>query len=851
MRRHFTAASVFVLAACVGPPAFANDGAEVQTIGEVVVTAQKRAENLQSVPIAITAFTSAGLRERAVGDVSQLGALTPNVTLTASTPFSGSTAVLSAYIRGIGSNDFAFNIDPGVGIYLDGVYLARTVGANQDLLDVQRIEILKGPQGTLFGRNTIGGAISVVTKDPASTYGGEVEVQTGTLNQVRVRGTVNLPLSDQLRTAITFGSEKQDGYLKRIAYPGGVATFSDPATSFAASGYGTSPREGGKDNWNLRVKTVWTPSSAIKVTLTGDYTNSKDTSANKLLGVFSALPGNFAGTANLPGTALDPTGTTGFNFAGLYNFCVSSTASEIAARGAAALCGARGTQYRSNLLLPALAGSGSTPFDSRFITPGYDTSYATGPDFSNLAAWGLANTVEFSLPGDITLKSVTAYRGLDWTSGMDADGSPLTMAQLSFDMGQRQISQEFQLIGASADKTLKWVGGVYYIEEQGHLHDYVTFADGLLQVDGPNALKTENAALFGQADWRPLDLVGFTLGGRYTSEEKHFTGGQQDLNGFDYKLFGCSDANGTITPSGAFPLAPISCQTGIGYPAASNPIQLYPPGQNHLSFSNFSPKFGVQLYPAKDLMAYGSYSEGYKTGGWTTRLTNPLPTAPTFNQETASTFELGLKSQWLERRLQVNLAAFTTDYKNIQLNFQEGTSPTIANAGDARISGVEAESVANFGHGLTLNASVGFIDAYYTVVAPGVAAVSGANPYQAGAVKGADLPNTPHWKANLSPRWETRVAGGAKIVAVGDLTYTSSSWLDAQRTYLLRQKANTTANASVAYTEPDGRWTLTLGATNLTNARFLTAGNENLADGLVFGSYNPPRSAYARFAFNF
>src|SRR5512144_1370001 len=135
---------------------------------EIVVTAQKREQNLQNVPIAITAFTAETLKDKGVGDIGQLTRFAPNVNLDTGSPFSGDTSVLSASIRGIGQDDFAFNLDPGVGVYVDGVYLARTIGANQNLLDVARIEILKGPQGTLFGRNTIGGAISIVTHTPGT-----------------------------------------------------------------------------------------------------------------------------------------------------------------------------------------------------------------------------------------------------------------------------------------------------------------------------------------------------------------------------------------------------------------------------------------------------------------------------------------------------------------------------------------------------------------------------------------------------------------------------------------------------------------------------------------------------------
>src|SRR5215470_15601303 len=150
-----------------------------QELEEVVVTATRRSENIQDVPIAVTAVTAQQLESKGINDVAKLSAIAPNVTLDAGTPFSGSDTVLAAYIRGIGQNDFAFNQDPGVGVYVDGVYLARSVGSNTSMLDVERVEILKGPQGTLFGRNTIGGAISIVTRDPKPDFMFRSEVTTG------------------------------------------------------------------------------------------------------------------------------------------------------------------------------------------------------------------------------------------------------------------------------------------------------------------------------------------------------------------------------------------------------------------------------------------------------------------------------------------------------------------------------------------------------------------------------------------------------------------------------------------------------------------------------------------------
>eukprot|EP01035_Chromulina_nebulosa_P038649 gene38649-52218_t len=222
--------------------------ADEQGIPDIVVTAQKRAENVQDVPIAITAFTASALKERAIGDVSQLSAITPNVNLDGGTPFSGSSAVLSAFIRGIGADDFAFNIDPGVGVYVDGVYLARTVGANQDLLDVDRIEVLKGPQGTLFGRNTIGGAISIVTRDPGSKFRFTGDVTTGSYHLLQVRGSADIPIAANLNSSITFGVKQQDGYLQRVPYPDARAANEQVVlavqTALGRGGYYDGPRDG-------------------------------------------------------------------------------------------------------------------------------------------------------------------------------------------------------------------------------------------------------------------------------------------------------------------------------------------------------------------------------------------------------------------------------------------------------------------------------------------------------------------------------------------------------------------------------------------------------------------------------
>ncbi len=825
--------SVAALAVAIATPAQAQDAAAPSGgIAEIVVTAQKRAENVQDVPIAISAFSAESLQERAVSSVASLSNISPNVTLDAGTPFSGSSAVLSAYIRGIGANDFAFNIDPGVGVYLDGVYLARSVGANQDLPDVERIEVLKGPQGTLFGRNTIGGAISIVTHDPGDEFRFKGDVTTGRFGLLQTRGTADIPLTDGLAASVSFATKNRDGYVKRIPFPGASNFDSTPITNYKAAGYGNIGygTEGGDNSWNLRGKLRYDNNANFRVTLSGDYMKVDQSQlANRLIGTTPAV---FAGTYNCAIQAV------------VAGNCGGGPPSFAYIGGIGGLTSIFDNPTVFGVNVDANPNNNRLPYDDRFVTKDIDTSYANGNNYSKLTSYGGSGTIEFDLSDTVMIKSITAYRELHWNVGMDIDGSPLNFLHTSFTMNQYQFSQELQLNGSALDKTLNYVLGAYFFKEAGDLHDYVTFAEGLLQVDGPNDLSTKNYAFFGQVDYRPTEQFGITIGGRYTKENKEFEGFQSDANGLTYKI---------LNQVGVPPCASINpiteaCRIAAGFPNPGEPLRYYIAGTQKKVFSNFSPKVGVQFHPADDVMLYASWSKGYKTGGWTTRLSNPLPTAPDFDEEKATTYEAGIKSTLLDRRLQINAAAFITDYKGIQLNFQQGVSPTIQNAGDAKIKGFEVEVVAAPTDGFLINASVGYTDAYYTSVLAG--AQVAPNPFQAGVIPGADLPKTPKWKFNISPRYEVGLGGDAKVVILADYTHTSSLWNDTERAFLLQRAATDIVNGSIAY-KSGNNWDLTVGMTNITDERYLVTGQAQIAGGQFYGTFSRPREWYARLGVSF
>lgn len=835
-----------LLMAATAMPALAHAQASAEQNGggvaEIVVTAQKRSENVQKVPIAISAFTATALKERAIGDVSQLSGISPNVTLDASTPFSGSNAVLGASIRGIGEADFAFNIDPAVGVYVDGVYLARSIGANQDLLDVDRIEVLKGPQGTLFGRNTIGGAISIVTHDPGKTFRFVGDFTTGSYDRMQARATMDVPLTDNLFSSISFGVLSREGYQVRIPYPATSGYTSDAVTDFVHAGYGTGDgRQGGDNNWNLRGKLKWEPAPGLKVTLAADYSNVNQDAA--------------------PNTVLATTENAAGGLAGVYNACIGLPTTVLSNIGLGAVCGPRSGSAGYNTLsalaganVGAATGTGRLTWGQQWVnaTGNIDTTYADGLNFSKLQQGGVELTIDAAI-GNAMLKSISSYRKVNFAAGTDQSGSPLQILELSFTVKQEQVSQEFQLTGKALDDRLSYVLGVYGFEEDGDLHDYVVFDEGLLQVDGPGHLRTVNYAGYGQLDYKVDELIGVTLGGRYTHEEKTYHGYQADLNGLSYKFAG-------LTPNATNAAL-------LGFPDPSQPLVYYPALPDTQTFNNFSPKAGIQLHPTGDVMGYFSWSRGYKTGSWTTRLSAPLLVAPTYGPEHAETFELGVKSQWLDRKLQLNFAAFSTRYTGIQLTEQTGVSPTTSNLGDAQIKGLELEANAAPGHGLTLNSSISYLDAHYTYVcgeggvlqsfcngnsayvAP-TAAVAGVVPGQLGVEAGSDLPKAPHWKINVSPRYEV-AAGAGKLVFSGDWTYTSSMRNDTEGTEVLLRKATSILNAGLTYKSPEDRYEFTVGGTNITNQRYLVTGGSNIAAGLVFGTYSRPAEWYARIAVKF
>lgn len=215
----------------------ANTSSTGLELEEIVITARKREENIQNTPVAVTAFTEESLAARSVDSVDQVAQYTPNLQFDGSAALSGGRFNATMFIRGVGQNDFATFSDAGVGLYVDGVYMGRTIGGIMDAVDMSRVEVLRGPQGTLFGRNTIGGAVNIVTQAPTSENSGKGELTYGEFNRTDMKGMLNLSTKDgKARARLTVASSKRDGYAKQIDYvTGETAPRGDQRTSSSAT----------------------------------------------------------------------------------------------------------------------------------------------------------------------------------------------------------------------------------------------------------------------------------------------------------------------------------------------------------------------------------------------------------------------------------------------------------------------------------------------------------------------------------------------------------------------------------------------------------------------------------------
>ncbi|MHA3795046.1 TonB-dependent receptor [Sphingomonas sp. YL-JM2C] len=759
------------LLAGAGPAVAQEASNSSDTIEEIVVTAQKRNENMQSTPIAISAFTADAISRKGLSDIQQVSRLAPNVSFDFTSPISGASNAASVFIRGIGQQDFALTTDPGVGTYVDGVYVSRSVGGVLDVLDIERMEILRGPQGTLFGRNTIGGAISIISKMPDKEFGGSLEASLGNYGRRYLRGSVSLPLGPDTAVRISVSSKDKNGFVKS-AY-----------TAQQKSLLGGTPLTdlGNENRQAARMVLVHDFSDRFKATLSGDYSRLRENNAADRL-------------AGITGTLADGPLVFAYNTFG-------STPSVI----------------------PVIGNDRYVP--ANYIT-GRDRTYSTGPNGSSIDAWGTALTLDFEASESLSIKSITAYRKTTGSFNRDADGSPLVITETSnYGYRHKQFTQELQAVGDVADGAVKYAAGLFYFDEKGSDPLVVRLPEvvGTIYQDIAD-VRNKSYAAYAQATWTIVDGLSLTAGGRYTKDRKRFVSDQYIVTGSASPfLFGGAPA-GTLIP-----LVPRNSVTTQ-------------------SFEKFSPRASVD-YRIGDVLVYGSYSKGFKSGGFNLRYVAPRPSVLSFGPENATTFEVGTKIDAFDRKLRLNLAAFTTDYKGIQVTvFENLGAPVTLNAGDARIKGFEAELTAIPLPGLELTANLGYLDSHYTAIRANPALVS--TPEQI-ISRSTRLPKAPEWQGTISAAYTYTLGNDARLDARADFHFSSRYANDAVNSRFLNQKAYQTLGLSAGYTAPDRRWSLRLFVDNLTDERYIVSGDSNYGIGFHEANYNRPREWGATLGFTF
>jgi len=783
-----------------GPPTAQTAAPAGTGLQEVVVTARFRAENLQTTPIAITAVTAQQLEEHGFEDISQIASIAPNVNIEPAGSGFGKLAFVS--IRGVGQSDFKYTFEPGVGFYIDDVYFGTAFGSIFDLLDVSSVDILRGPQGTLFGKNTEGGAVRVFLTKPKGDNSGYVEAGYGSYSRERFRGALDVSIiPDKLFMRIAFGSNRYDGYQEiydfACANPG-LAGRLKPDTYINNCKLGTY----GGDNVQVgRVALRWLAAEGLEFNLEGDLTDDHgEAPANKLLAI------------NLPP-----------------NPCPAATAANPNPRGCAP-----GTQVSSVLSLfnaTTAVPLFGVPLDSRFITPSPYTTYGTYndpiagvsfPNESRLYSWGVAGTIDWDTPvRGVHVKSISAYRRYHGDFAQDTAGAPFTGNLPINYLDHHQFSEEVQVSGHAFADALDWTVGGYYLDST----DYDTgIVDQPSNIGGRGILFTtadpagsKDESGFAHVNYQFSRHWGIELGGRYSHETKFYT-----FYRFLPNLAGLVPSVPGPVPGTTQPLFPLNHG---GYLAGFAP----PLPTGDVSVSRFDPKVALSYQITPSVMTYVQYSTGYKSGGFNPRPLNRAQVT-SFGPEILKAYEIGLKSEWLDHRLRANIAAFWSDYSNLQLPVATldatGTPAFLTESvGRARIQGAELEVAARPAGGLSLEASLGYLN--YHNIDLGAAAYDGnpvlpngtpnPNYNPSGPTLSNVPPLTPKWKGNVGIQYAIPLAGGGVLTPRADYTYQSIVYNDQQNMAISAQGGYGLLDARISWEAPRGGWQASLYAYNLTD----------------------------------
>jgi iron complex outermembrane receptor protein len=631
--------------------------------GEIVVTARKVAENIQDVPIAITAIGGPALERQSVQSVADIQQQVPNLFLQES---ASEPQALNLSIRGQRQNDILLTVDPSVGIYVDGLYYPRTLGLRNALVDVQRVEVLRGPQGTLYGRNTTGGAMSIYSNDPTGEAGGSFEASYGNYNAWELVGVANVPLAEDVALRVVAEHREHDGY-------GENADGKDLAN---------------ENSTYLRAKLKAQLGDSLTAVVSGTYQRG----SNK--GPIAKLAG------------LAPTAPPG-------GVAVREIASELGLP-----LTPEGLAQASGILASYVGGD---PYKSG----------VTGNTSSFFESWSAGLDLTYELSDTISVRSITGYQHLKRSNYSDADATPFDIIYAQrLTPYDRYFSEELQLLGDMG--AVQWVAGAYVGLENGKEYS-PSYSLPMLSATNPSItdgkVRNNTYAAFAQATIELAPKLHLTGGGRYSWDDRRL------------------DVANTITA------ANLCAVPAPGYTVTvpGDPVTSQCPRRFQKTFSDPSWLVSLDYKFTPGILGYAKVSRGYRTGGFNLRGRNTIEGFSSFDPETVTEYEAGLKLDLVERVLRLNVAAFYDDYKDIQrsasVSTAGGPQTFVNNAAKGRIQGFEAESVLRLGD-FTLNGSVGLTDAKYKKFLT----ATGDRSHESFGV--------PKWTAGLSARYVVPTSAG-------------------------------------------------------------------------------------------
>jgi iron complex outermembrane receptor protein len=725
---------------------------------EIVVTAQKREQNVQDVGISISAISGERLASLGKTDSVQIAAITPGVSISGSS--GNQTSQFS--IRGVTQNDFSDHVESPNAVYIDEGYVGFMQAQLFGMFDLDRVEILKGPQGTLFGRNATGGLVNYITRKPSKEFDGYVDFTYGSFNQVRMESAFGGPLSDAVRGRISFYFNRHDPILKN-EFPVGLRA------GLVGSGSGHS------DLWNdnegaVRGQLEFDLSSRTNL-LVSAYASEKIVSSANWQQLATTAVVNAAGQqvgAQLASS--DPLG------------CMSILASTGACIG--------GTR-------PRVGGD-----FSGYVAPG-PGALKTSQDYASLDSnqyktQGITAKLTSDL-GGASLTSVTHYMHSTKRQAQDVDESPDPQTIVMNNSHNDTFSQELRLNGG-ADR-IHWVSGLYFLDmltvyNQG-LADEAGNGAGQDRIFGeaPGApslegdfraqLRTKSTSGFGQIDFALTEKWSVVAGGRLINERKSY----------DYSSFLFVNTNDTIVENQGTPVA-----------------TFLPPFSANVSENLWAGKLQLEYRPLTGVLLYGGLNRGVKAGSFNAPLLTTLtPAEYSYKPEKLTSYEAGFKSTVLDGKARINGSVYYYDYKDYQAFLFQGVSGAISNA-DATYKGLELEVQASPVKDLTLMLSGAYTDATIPNLAVGPGVTRDVTPAF-----------TPKEKVTGLLRYLTPVVlGDGQLAAQVDATYTSSFFQNIQNYRSLQADPYLISNLRLSWsrqTTATGNWDVSLFVNNLTNVR--------------------------------